>query len=178
MRKSLMALAVVGLFAGGPTWATDGLPSNILYDASRAKKTIWPKPVKNSGEIQWLEHRQDLSKWPSLSYEDKRPTRKPEKVILVGPLNGNAENGKKLAMNTQKGNCWACHALPGDAQPGSGGPPLLNVGSWGYTDAHLFQQIWDRRIANPDTEMPPFGTNGALSEQDIRDIVSYLQSLK
>lgn len=44
-------------------------------------------------------------------------------------------------MNTRRGNCWACHVLPGDPQGGTGGPPLLNVGSWGYSDAHIYQQI-------------------------------------
>ncbi|MFN3545744.1 MAG: sulfur oxidation c-type cytochrome SoxX [Thiobacillus sp.] len=178
MKITLLALAIAGLTAAMPAAADDALPSNLLYDASKEKKTVWPLPVKNSGELKYNEHRQDLSKWPTLSYEDKRPTKKPEKVELQGPLNGNAENGKKLAMNTQRGNCWACHALPGDAQPGSGGPPLLNVGAWGYSDAHLFQQVWDRRVANPSTEMPPYGTNGVLSEQDVRDIVAFLQSLK
>lgn len=178
MKPILLALVAAGAVAGSPVRAADGLPSNILYDATKEKKTTWPLPVKNSGELKYNEHRQDLSKWPSLSYEDKRPTKKPEKVELQGPLNGNAENGKKLAMNTQKGNCWACHVLPGDPQGGTGGPPLLNVGSWGYSDAHVYQQIWDRRIANPATEMPPFGTNGVLSDQDIRDIVAFLQSLK
>lgn len=127
MNKTLLALAVLGLAAGHAAQAADALPSNILYDATKEKKTLWPLPVKNSGELKWNEHRQDLSRWPTLSYEDKRATKRPEKAELQGALNGNAENGKKLAMNTQKGNCWACHALPGDPQPGSGGPPLLNV---------------------------------------------------
>jgi sulfur-oxidizing protein SoxX len=178
MKQTLLALVAAGAVTGSLAWAADPLPSNILYDATREKKTIWPLPVKNSGELKWNEHRQDLSRWPTLSYEDKRATKKPEQVTLQGATNGNPENGKKLAMNTQKGNCWACHALPGDPQPGSGGPSLLNVGTWGYTDAHLYQQIWDRRVANPATEMPPYGTNGVLSDQDIRDIVAFLQSLK
>ncbi len=177
MRKYLLAVAT-GLMASAQCQAAEPVPSNILYDATRTNKTIWPLPVKNSGELIYNEHRQDLSRWPSLSYEDKRPTRRPEKVDLQGPHNGNAENGKKIAMNTQRGNCWACHILPGDTQGGTGGPPLLNVGAWGYSDAYLYQQIYDRRVANPDTVMPPYGTNGVLSDQDIRDIVAYLQSLK
>lgn len=176
MKKLLLALAIGGLACHA---IADGkLPSNILYDAEKPKKTLWPLPVKNSGELKYNEHRQDLSKWPTLSYEDTRPTRAPQKVTLSGPLNGDPNKGKEIAMNTQRGNCWACHALPGDAQPGSGGPPLLTIGTWGYSDAHIYQQIWDRRAANPDTIMPPYGTNGVLSDQDIRDVVAYLQSLK
>ncbi len=179
MKKTLLALAATGALCGAPlAQAADALPANFLYDTGTKNKTIWPKPVANSGVVKYNEHRQDLSRWPSLSYQDHRSTKKPETVALQGPLNGNADNGKKLAMNNQKGNCWACHALPGDPQPGSGGPTLLNAGTWRYTDANMYQQIWDRRVANPATVMPPFGTNGALSDQEIRDIVAYLQSLK
>lgn len=134
--------------------------------------------MQSSSENDNNEHRQDLSKWPSLSYEDKRPTRAPEKVTLAAPLNGDAKKGKDLAMNTQKGNCWACHALPGDAQPGSGGPAFLTFGKFGYDDAYVYQQIWDRRALNPQTIMPPYGTNGVLTDQEIRDIAAFLQSLK
>lgn len=178
MKTTFVALAAAGMVSCSLAWAADPIPSNWLYDPDRPKKTIWPQPIKNSGELKYNEHRQDLGRWPSLSYEDKRPTKKPEKVTLQGPANGNAENGKKIAMNTQKGNCWACHALPGDPQPGSGGPSLLKIGAAGYSDAYLYQQIWDRRVTNPDTPMPPYGTNGVLSEQEIRDIVSFLQTLK
>lgn len=180
IHQAFAAAAVGVLLAGCASTGgqTAARPSNILYNPEGQKKTLYPVPVKNSGTLKYSEHRQDLSRWPSLSYEDRTPTRKPQKVEFKAPLNGNPENGKKLAMNTGKGNCWACHALPGDAQPGSGGPALLKVGSWGYSDAHLYQQIWDRRVANPDTIMPPYGTNGVLSEQDIRDIVAFLQTLK
>jgi len=161
MNHSLFILALGCLTAAPALADSNALPSNLLYDASKAKKTIWPQPVKNSGELKYNEH-----------------TRKPEKGELKGPLNGNAENGKKLAMNTQRGNCWACHAMPGDPQPGNGGPPFMNIGTWGYSDAYMYQQIWDRSATNPATEMPPFGTNGVLSDQDVRDIVAFLQSLK
>lgn len=178
MKLAWLPLAALALSALPAAWAQEALPSNILYDAAKEKKTLWPKPVKNSGVLKYEEHRQDLSRWPSLSYEDKKPTKQPEKVALEEPLNGDPKKGKELAMNTQKGNCWACHALPGDPQPGSGGPPLLNAGTVGYTDAYLYQQIWDRRAANPDTVMPPYGANGVLSDQEIRDIAAFLQSIK
>lgn len=177
MISRLLVLAL-GVSVVSPGIQAGDLPSNLLYDESKPKKTIWPLPVKNSGELKYNEHRQDLSKWPSLSYEDKRPTAKPQKVALAAPLNGDAEKGKGLAMNTQKGNCWACHALPGDAQPGSGGPSFIGFGKLGYDDAYVYQQIWDRRATNPQTIMPPYGTNGVLSEQEIRDIAAFLQSIK
>lgn len=85
MKITLLALAIGGLTAAMPAVADEALPSNLLYDAGKEKKTVWPLPVKNSGELKYNEHRQDLSKWPTLSYEDKRPTKKAEKVELQGP---------------------------------------------------------------------------------------------
>jgi L-cysteine S-thiosulfotransferase len=149
-----------------------------LIDPATPNKTIYPIAVPNTGKVKYLEHRRDLSQWPSLSYEDKRPTPQPQKVSLSEPLAGDAERGRKIAMNTQQGNCWACHALPGDAQPGVGGPPLLNFKTRGYSDAQVYQQIFDARIANAQTLMPPYGSFGTLKEQDIRDITAFLQSIE
>lgn len=177
MKRLVPILLAAGL-AGSAVSHADELPSNFLYDPSKRKKTLWPEPVKNSGTLKYNEHRQDLSRWPSLSYQDTRPTAKPQQVTLKLPLDGDPVKGKAIAMNTQRGNCWACHVLPGDPQGGTGGPALVNVGSWGRTDAELFQRVWDGRVVNPQTEMPPYGTNGVLTEQEIRDVVAYLQTLK
>lgn len=177
MKRLAMALLAAGLACSSLTRA-DELPANFLYDPAKANKTLWPEPVKDSGKLKYNEHRQDLSRWPSLSYQDTRPTARPQRVALQLPLNGDPARGKAIAMNTQRGNCWACHVLPGDPQGGTGGPALVNVGSWGRSDAELYQRIWDGRIVNPQTEMPPYGSNGVLTDQDIRDVVSYLQSLK
>lgn len=32
------------------------------------------------------------------------------------------------------------------------------------------------RTRIPDTLMPPFGTNGILDDQELRDVVAYLQA--
>lgn len=154
------------------------LPADLLIDASKPNKTLFPFATPNSGKVTYSEHRRDLSRWPSLSYDDKRSAPRPQTVTLKEPLAGDVERGRKIAMNTQQGNCWACHALPGDAQPGVGGPPLLAFKTRGYSDAHVYQQIFDPRIANPQTLMPPYGSFGTLSEQDIRDITAFLQAIE
>ncbi|MBT3203063.1 MAG: hypothetical protein HOB14_10855 [Gammaproteobacteria bacterium] len=102
--------------SGSSTATAQEKPDNILYDEWLINKTIWPKPVLNSGDFEWHEHRQDLSGWPTLSYSDKRNSSAAEKVSLNGALNGSAERGKKLANNIVKGNCVACHQLPGASQ--------------------------------------------------------------
>jgi sulfur oxidation c-type cytochrome SoxX len=156
----------------------EGLPKTALYNPEGKNKTLWPQPVKNSGELKYNEHARDLSKWLTRDPADMRPLPKPMTVSLNGqPLNGDAARGKEIAMNTGRGNCWACHALPGDAQPGSSGPPLIGFKSRGYSDDMVYQFVYDRRAVNPNTVMPPFGAIGNLSDQEVRDVVAYLQSL-
>jgi sulfur oxidation c-type cytochrome SoxX len=176
-RPRVLAMALGGLLAASAAWASEPLPADWLIDPATKNKTVFPFPTPNSGKLTYNAHRRDLTPWTSLSYEDKRPTPRPHKAELTEPLNGDIERGKKIAMNTQGGNCWACHALPGDAQPGVGGPPLLSFKTRGYTDAHVYRQIYDARVANPQTLMPPYGTFGTLSDQDIRDLTAFLQSI-
>jgi sulfur-oxidizing protein SoxA len=54
---------------------------------------------------------------------------------------------------------------------------LLQYRKYGYNADQIYQQIFDARIFNPNSVMPPFGTFGILSDQDIRDLVAFLQSL-
>jgi sulfur oxidation c-type cytochrome SoxX len=155
-----------------------GLPQDALYNPEGKNKTTWPQPVKNSGELKYNEHTRDLSKWITRSSDDMRSSIMPMKVSLNGaPLNGDAARGKEIAMNTGRGNCWACHALPGDAQPGSSGPSLIGFKSRGYSDDMVYQFVYDRRAVNPNTVMPPFGAIGNLNDQEVRDVVAFLQSL-
>ncbi|WP_127475222.1 sulfur oxidation c-type cytochrome SoxX [Sulfurivermis fontis] len=171
--------ALALLVAGAGAIAADRtLPSNLLYDASTPNKTLWPKPIANSGELKYENHRQDLSRWPSLSYEETLPTRRPEPVQAPQPLNGDPARGKEIATTTTKGNCHACHLLPGDAQGGTAGPPLVRYSQHGRDTVWTYQQVFDPRINNPNTAMPPYGTNEVLSTQEIADVVAYLMSLQ
>ncbi|MGD9786841.1 MAG: sulfur oxidation c-type cytochrome SoxX [Sulfuricellaceae bacterium] len=177
MHKKPLGFAALALIAGTVAQAAD-LPPDATVNPDTKNKTVFPLPVQNSGTLKWGEHGRDLTKWTTLSPDDKRSIPKPRKVDLDGPLNGDPARGKEIAMNTSKGNCWACHALPGDAQPGSGGPSLLGFKKRGYSDAHVYQQISDPRVFNPQTIMPPFGTFEALTDQEVRDVAAFLQSIE
>ena len=64
----------------------------------------------------------DYSAFPCLSYSlpcGKAAPRKPVKKALEGPLNGNAGKGKQIAFARDRGNCLACHVMPGGSKPGS-----------------------------------------------------------
>ena len=97
-------------------------------------------------------------------------------AVLAG---GNAENGKKVVDTKKLGNCAACHVVPGMEFPGDVGPNLIEAMK-NYSEADremLRQRISDERKFNPDTIMPPFGTNKILTGQQIDDVVEYLLSL-
>ena len=123
----------------------------------------------------------DYSAFPCLSYTlpcGKAATRPAVKKALDGSLNGNAEKGKQLAQARNRGNCLACHVIPGGSQPGTRGPDLSHFGSSGRSDAEAYAMVFDMRTVNPETLMPPFGTNDILNEQELRDVVAYLLSFK
>lgn len=89
-------------------------------------------------------------------------------------------DGRSIAFDRVKGNCLACHAIPGDPKadsPGNIGPPLVNIKKLYPDRAKLRAQIWDATAANPDSVMPPFGRNKILTEQEIDLVTDYIQGL-
>ncbi len=166
----LMGLAAWSALAGDR-------PADAALDPAAPNRTLAPVVVVNSGRLGWEPYKRDLSAWPTLSHLDRRPTPAPRRAAYREPLNGDAARGRALAMDPARGNCIACHVLPGEDWPGSVGPLLLGYKRQGHDNAYVYQQIHDRRVVNPNTVMPPFGTFGLLSDQDIRDLVAYLQSL-
>lgn len=159
-----------------PVFST-GLPADFAVDPAVVNMTVEPKVVVNSGKLEWQPFSRDLTPWLSLSHHDKRPTPKPRRVTLDEPLNGDPVRGRELAMTRDKGYCIVCHELPGEAWPGTIGANLLQFKKHNYPNELVFQQIFDARVFNPISVMPPYGTFGILNEQEIRDLVAYLQSL-
>ena len=88
------------------------------------------------------------------------------------------EEGKKIALNKKKGNCLACHMIPGGGeQPGNIGPPLIVMKTRFPDRAVLKAQIADARTKNPNTIMPPFGTHGILTADELDKVTEYILSL-
>lgn len=93
---------------------------------------------------------------------------------------GKELSGRELSFSTAKGNCLACHQMPGD--PGAItsaniGPPLISIKGRFPDRARLRAQIWDATAFNPSTVMPPFGKHKVLTESEIDRIVDYIASL-
>lgn len=99
---------------------------------------------------------------------------------VAAPIEGDAAKGKQLAFDRSRGGgCVACHVFGPETPelPGNIGPDLSEIGTAGRTDEYLFNYVWDARVYNPATVMPPWGAHGYYSEAEIKDIVAFLKSL-
>ncbi len=87
--------------------------------------------------------------------------------------------GQEIAFSNKKGNCLACHAMPGTKgeMAGSIAPPLIAM-KLRYPDrAKLRAQVWDATAANPKTSMPPMGKHEILTEEEIDQVVDFIYTL-
>jgi cytochrome c oxidase subunit 2 len=109
---------------------------------------------------------------------------------------GDAANGAKLI--TGQGTCLACHAIKGNPMMlGNIGPNLTHIatrttiaaGLYPNDPQHLARWIKNAREMKPGVTMPTLGLNEfdpvtkatmkqGLSDQQVADIVAYLQTLK
>lgn len=104
---------------------------------------------------------------------------------------GNWKEGYKVANNGRGGqfsdppdtiaggNCFACHQLdPKELSYGTLGPSLAAYGKDRKYDAEAikdaYTKIYNSQAVVPCSNMPRFGTNKVLSEQQIKDVMAYL----
>jgi L-cysteine S-thiosulfotransferase len=123
----------------------------------------------------------DESKWSTLAKVSSPPApTTPRK--LTGPSNGDPAKGAELVADRNRGgSCLACHVMGragGANLPGNVGPDLSEVGNAGRDDEYLFNYIYDARVYNPETVMPPWGGHGVFNDQEINDMVAFLKTLK
>jgi sulfur-oxidizing protein SoxX len=77
------------------------------------------------------------------------------------------------------GNCYACHRLTaGELSYGTIGPSLYQFGKTrGYTDEtrkYAYGKVYNAEAFAACSNMPRFGHNGILTEQQIKDVVALL----
>ena len=92
-------------------------------------------------------------------------------------LNGDAEAGKAVAMDRSKGNCIACHIIPGGESPGAIGPALIAMQTRYPSKEALAAQIWDATAKKPEVVMPPFGKHEILTKEEFVNVVEFVWSL-
>jgi len=88
--------------------------------------------------------------------------------------------GQDIALNNKKGNCLACHLLPGDPKAVTSAniaPPLVAMKARFPDKKKLRDQIWDATKVNSMSTMPPFGKHGILTEQEIDKVTDYVHGL-
>jgi sulfur-oxidizing protein SoxX len=106
-------------------------------------------------------------------------------VLLLGTTLGTSiaateseiAEGKKIAFDRKLGNCLACHAIAGGSLPGNIGPPLIAMKARFPDKSALRAQIYDARVKNSNTAMPPFGKHGILSDKQVDLVTEFIHTL-
>ena len=96
-------------------------------------------------------------------------------LVLPGVASADlVADGKKVAENRKKGNCFTCHDYKGAHLAGNIGPPFIAMKARFPDKAKLRAQIWDATASNPNSMMPPFGKHGVLSEKEIDALTEWV----
>ena len=88
--------------------------------------------------------------------------------------------GQDLAFDNKKGNCLACHLMPGvpaAVTSATIGPPLVAMKARFPDKAVLRDKVWDASKSVPTTAMPPFGKHQILSDTEIDKIVDFIHGI-
>ena len=155
-------------------------------DADAQAKKEAPLETKGDASVRpWKRYAgwptRDESKYNTLSNLTTPPAPKgPRK--LAGPITGDAKKGAELVADRNRGgSCLACHVMGpagGANLPGNVAPDLSEIGNGGREDEWLFNYIYDARVYNPETVMPPWGSHGFFNDEEINDMVAFLKTLK
>ena len=157
----------------------------LVADANAQAKREAPLELKGDASVRpWKRYpgwpARDEAKFSTLGKLASPPA--PKEPRKLAEVTGDAAKGAKLVADRNRGgSCLACHVMgqAGNAElPGNVGPDLSEIGNAGRTDEWLFNYIYDPRVYNPDAVMPPWGSNGLFSEQEVSDMVAYLKTLK
>jgi sulfur-oxidizing protein SoxA len=136
------------------------------------------KPVYNMPWTRYATWKQtNWHKYTNTAIELPSPISPKQSVEI--PIKGEAAKGKKLIADSQLGgSCLACHLVPDEHSMGNVGISLTEIGIWETDEERMFNYIYDPRIYNPNSVMPPWGAHGLISNEDIKNIVVYLKTLK
>ncbi|HYC02618.1 MAG TPA: sulfur oxidation c-type cytochrome SoxA [Azospirillaceae bacterium] len=184
-----LALAAVLVTTGAAAYAIGG-GSGSEAGAGGAAKDFASVPLDAQGSAAvspWVRYKP----WPKTTWDNfntlatdgkSPPPPEPGAVRTVSaPVAGDPEKGRQLAFDrTRGGGCVTCHVMgPKSPElPGNVGPDLSEIGTaHADGDEYLFNYIWDARVFNPETVMPPWGAHGYYSEEEVRHMVAFLKTL-
>ncbi|MGM4963602.1 sulfur oxidation c-type cytochrome SoxX [Tardiphaga sp. 1201_B9_N1_1] len=198
--KRVLTLAALVLAAGSLTTSAYAqtaakTPDPALVDAYM-KSTFGKAPPEWQARIEPDETLKTCN-----AYHNEVPSAEAEKITarelarVVYPADGkflgNWKEGAKIANNGRGGqfsdppdtvaggNCYACHQMEQkEVSYGTLGPSLTNYGKDRKYDPqeikNAFTKVYDSQAMFACSNMPRFGVNKVLSEQQIKDIVAFL----
>jgi sulfur-oxidizing protein SoxX len=108
-------------------------------------------------------------------------------------LEGDAERGRAIATDGNRGNCVACHNMPfADVEAyGTIGPSLEGIGGR-YPEGYIRLRVVDTKSFNPASIMPgyyrdpakihrpakPLAGRTFLTAQQVEDVIAFLMTMK
>lgn len=185
--KTYRVAGVAAVLALGLAACADMLYPPVKWD-SKALPEAQGKVAVKDGKPQQARYKEgpfggvkpDFSAYRTYAYDDARPEPAVQKVTMPKDLKGDAKEGRKIYMNRGLGPCTGCHLIRGDDvwPAGNIGPDHQKIGDAGYKDDELYQLVYDIRAVHPESVMPPWGTVGVLSPQQIVHVVAFLKTQK
>ena len=196
MKNIYLASLSVALFAASSQMCVAAetvkpTPAEIVMKAS----------FKDRGQAKVDRLNQDETQRLCSQYPQKRPTEIAKKIEALnmklmkypadGKMLGDWKDGEKIAQSgvgkqfsddptkPAGGNCYACHQLTKEEISfGNIGPSLYNYGKLrGNTEAmqkYTFGKIYNAEAYAACSNMPRFGHNGILTEQQIKHVTALL----
>jgi sulfur-oxidizing protein SoxX len=199
-RRTLMLLLAAGSGVAGTIVGCATAPSDAETAAKAA--AVLKSSFKERGQAKLDRLDQDETQKACSEYAGKVPPKdvaeRIEKANLAsikwpadGKYQGDWKNGEKIAQEGRGkqysddpsgpvgGNCYACHQLdPKEVSYGTIGPSLYQFGKTrGYgldMQKYAYGKVYNPDAYNACTNMPRFGHNGILSEQQVKDVVALL----
>ena len=195
MKRTLIALsATAAALAGCATMKDDA-----AYQAQAIEMIKRDFHARGIAKAEWLN--QDELQKACAQYGNNPPADMAKKIEAAqlatikypadGKLMGDWKRGERIAQDGRGstwsdkpgapggGSCYNCHQLaPQTTSFGTVGPSLLNFAKLrGYTpqmQKYAYELIYNAKAISACSAMPRFGHVGALSEQQIKDLVALL----
>ena len=198
--KHLLLLLAIGTGSAVILFGCATAPSDAEVSAKAASMMKTSFKARGQAKLDRLD--QDQTQKACSAYSTKAPPKEIaetiEKTNLAsikwpadGKFMGDWKNGEKIAQEGRgmqysddpKGpvgaNCYACHQIaPQEVSYGTIGPSLYQFGKLrGYsvdTQKYAYGKVFNAEAYSACTNMPRFGHNGILTEEQIKDVVALL----
>jgi sulfur-oxidizing protein SoxX len=196
IKLAVLALSMTGIAAISPANAQTKKPIDPAIVDAYIKATFSKAPAEWQARIQ-----PDDTLKTCNAYHNEVPSKEADAIIareaarVVYPADGkylgNWKEGAKIANNGRGGqfsdppgtvaggNCYACHQMElKELSYGTLGPSLTNYGKDRNYDAaaikDAYTKVYDAQAVVACSNMPRFGANQVLNEQQIKDIIAFL----